>query len=69
VLLVTVGKVFLFDMSALTGLYRAASFIGLGLCLVGIGLFYQRIVFPPGEEAADEAGEPEDEGTPKVGPS
>lgn len=49
VLVVTVGKVFLFDMAALTGLYRAASFAGLGLCLIGVGYLYQRFVFnePP----------------------
>ena len=40
-------KVFLSDMSHLTGLYRALSFIGLGLALVGIGALYQRIIFPP----------------------
>jgi uncharacterized membrane protein len=42
----TVGKVFLVDMSDLTGFYRALSFIGLGLVLVGIGLLYQRLLFP-----------------------
>ena len=47
VVLITVAKVFLFDMSALTGLWRVASFMGLGLSLVGIGFLYQRIVFPP----------------------
>ena len=43
----TVAKLFLFDMSALAGLYRVASFLGLGLSLVGIGVLYQRFVFPP----------------------
>jgi uncharacterized membrane protein len=43
-LLVTAGKVFLIDMSDLTGLYRVASFLGLGLSLVGIGYLYQRFV-------------------------
>jgi uncharacterized membrane protein len=38
--------VFLVDMSDLTGVYRALSFIGLGLVLVGIGLLYQRLLFP-----------------------
>ncbi|KKJ77211.1 hypothetical protein WH95_09170 [Kiloniella litopenaei] len=47
VLLVTT-KVFLWDMSALSGLYRVASFIGLGLCLIGIGFLYQRFVYPIG---------------------
>ena len=45
-LMVTVAKVFLIDMSELTGLYRVASFMGLGLILVGIGYLYQRFVFP-----------------------
>ena len=45
-LMVTVAKVFLVDMSELTGLYRVASFLGLGLFLIGIGYIYQRFVFP-----------------------
>ncbi len=40
-------KVFLSDMAALTGLYRALSFLGLGASLIGIGYLYQRFVFPP----------------------
>jgi uncharacterized membrane protein len=51
-ILAAVAKVFLFDMAGLTGLYRAASFIGLGLCLVGVGWLYQRFVFPRGGPAA-----------------
>jgi uncharacterized membrane protein len=46
VLVVTVLKVFLFDMAGLTGLYRVGSFLGLGLSLIGIGYIYQRFVFP-----------------------
>ena len=42
----TVGKVFLIDMADLTGGWRALSFIGLGLVLVGIGYLYQRLLFP-----------------------
>src|SRR5882672_3892962 len=45
VLVIAVLKVFLFDMAGLTGLYRVASFLGLGLSLVGIGYLYQRFVF------------------------
>jgi uncharacterized membrane protein len=45
--LLTVAKVFLFDMAGLTGVFRALSFIGLGLVLVGIGWLYQRLLFPP----------------------
>ncbi|MEA1653000.1 DUF2339 domain-containing protein [Nitrospirillum sp. BR 11164] len=47
VLLVTVLKVFLSDMADLTGLLRILSFLGLGLCLMGIGYVYQRVVFAP----------------------
>jgi uncharacterized membrane protein len=43
--LLAVAKVFLFDLSGLTGLWRALSFIVLGLVLMGIGLVYQKIVF------------------------
>ena len=46
VILLTVAKVFLVDMDALTGVWRALSFIGLGLVLVCIGLLYQRLLFP-----------------------
>ncbi len=46
-LMVAVVKVFLFDMSDLTGLYRVASFLGLGLTLIGIARIYQRFVFRP----------------------
>ena len=53
VLLLTVGKVFLFDMAALTGLYRAASFAGLGLCLIAVGYLYQRFVFTAPPKAVD----------------
>jgi uncharacterized membrane protein len=45
--LLTVAKVFFVDMSGLTGVFRALSFIGLGLVLVGIGWLYQRLLFPP----------------------
>jgi uncharacterized membrane protein len=45
VLLITVAKVFLSDMADLSGLLRVASFLGLGLSLVGIGWLYQRFVF------------------------
>jgi len=39
-LAIVIGKVFLVDMANLTGLLRAASFVGLGLSLVGLsGLF------------------------------
>ena len=40
----TVLKVFLIDMAQLEGVLRAFSFMGLGICLIGIGLFYQRVL-------------------------
>jgi uncharacterized membrane protein len=46
VVMLTVLKVFLIDMSDLTGIYRALSFLGLGAVLIGIGWFYQRLLFP-----------------------
>ena len=46
VVMLTVFKVFLVDMRDLTGIYQALSFIGLGVVLIGIGWFYQRLLFP-----------------------
>jgi uncharacterized membrane protein len=46
IVLVTIIKVFVWDMAELSGLYRAASFLGLGLSLVAIGWLYQRFVLP-----------------------
>ena len=43
-IVIAVAKVFLFDMSELEGVLRALSFIGLGIVLIGIGLFYQRML-------------------------
>ncbi len=40
-------KVFIVDMSNLDGLWRALSFIGLGLVLMGMGLVYQRLLRRP----------------------
>lgn len=51
VVVLAVGKVFLFDAAQLTGLYRVASFLGLGLCLLSLGYVYQRLVFRPLPEA------------------
>lgn len=42
--LIAVIKVFLIDMANLEGILRALSFIGLGAVLIGIGLFYQKIL-------------------------
>jgi uncharacterized membrane protein len=44
VIALVVCKVFLFDMAALTGALRAASFLGLGAVLIVIGRIYQRLL-------------------------
>ena len=52
-LLLAIGKVFLVDASELEGLYRVLSFLGLGMALIGIGFFYNKVVF--GRQIMDEA--------------
>lgn len=42
-LALTAGKVFLYDLSSLTSLYRVASLIGLGLLLLAGGHAWQRM--------------------------
>jgi hypothetical protein len=44
-LLVTIGKVFLYDLGALGDLYRVASLLGLAMSLILVSLLYQRFVF------------------------
>ena len=44
-LLVTIGKVFLYDLGALRDLYRVASLVGLAVSLILVSLLYQRFVF------------------------
>ena len=61
VIALTIGKAFLIDMSELTGVYRALSFMGLGIVLVAIGWLYQRLLFrkaaaPPAPAAAQGEG-------------
>jgi uncharacterized membrane protein len=46
VVVLSVCKVFFVDMHDLTGIYQALSFIGLGVVLIGIGWFYQCLLFP-----------------------
>ncbi|CBS85745.1 DUF2339 domain-containing protein [Azospirillum lipoferum] len=52
--LAVVAKVFLSDMSDLEGMYRVASFLGLGVSLVGIGWLYQRLLRPPADNLLDQ---------------
>jgi uncharacterized membrane protein len=46
VLLAAIIKAFGFDMSALTGVLRALSYLGLGAAIIAVALIYQRFVFP-----------------------
>jgi len=40
---VSANKVFLYDLSALTSVYRVASFVGLGLLLLAAAFAWQRM--------------------------
>jgi uncharacterized membrane protein len=55
IIMLTITKVFLSDLSHLSGILRALSFIGLGLVLVGIGYFYQRLIFPQNTAEQEDA--------------
>lgn len=44
-MLLTIGKVFLYDLSSLTGIHRILSFLGLAIALIAVSLLYQRFVF------------------------
>ena len=46
-LLATIAKVFLYDLSTLTSIYRVISFIALGLLLLAGAFAYQRLRPPP----------------------
>jgi hypothetical protein len=48
-MLLTILKVFLYDLANVGGLYRALSFLGLAVSLILVSLLYQRFVFPRGE--------------------
>lgn len=47
IILLVVGKAFLYDASELEGLYRVFSFLGLGVSLIGISYFFSRFVYLP----------------------
>ncbi len=55
IILIAVLKVFLLDMANLEGIWRALSFMGLGLVLIGIGLLYQRLLFGGARTAPPDA--------------
>lgn len=50
IIALVVLKVFLVDMSALEGVLRALSFIGLGVTLIGIGYLYQSMILKRPDE-------------------
>lgn len=45
IMILTVGKVFLYDARELEGLFRVFSFLGLGISLMGLSWFYGKYVF------------------------
>ncbi|MDC9823766.1 DUF2339 domain-containing protein [Devosia sp. ZB163] len=58
VVLATIGKVFLYDVSGLEGLWRVGSFLGMGIALLAVSWFYGRFVFgigPSGRKVEVEA--------------
>jgi len=44
-LLLTIGKIFLYDVGELSDLYRVGALLGLALSLIAVSLVYQRFVF------------------------
>jgi uncharacterized membrane protein len=52
-IVLSVLKVFLYDVTGLGGFWRAFSVICLGAVLIGIGLVYQRLVFARRPEAVE----------------
>ncbi len=67
IFMLTVAKAFLFDMSNMTGIFRALSFLGLGAALIGVGYLYQRFVHQP--QPPDEATPPDEETPPEQPPA
>lgn len=57
VVILTVAKVFLYDLAGVQGVFRALSLICLGLTLMGIGWLYQRLLFPPRSRAENAAAQ------------
>ncbi|QDZ11322.1 DUF2339 domain-containing protein [Devosia ginsengisoli] len=54
IMLATVAKVFLFDIGGLEGLWRVASFVGMGLALLATSWFYGRHVFGSRSKPAED---------------
>ncbi|HEX8533384.1 MAG TPA: DUF2339 domain-containing protein, partial [Allosphingosinicella sp.] len=47
----TILKVFLIDASALEGVLRILSFLGLGIALIGLGKLYTRVLSAEGSRS------------------
>lgn len=60
VVLATIGKVFLYDVSGLEGLWRVGSFLGMGIALLAVSWFYGRFVFGIGPSGAKRAADQAD---------
>lgn len=58
VMLLAVGKVFLYDTAQLRDLYRVFSFLGLGLSLLLLAFLYQRFVFGAARRGPGTTGAP-----------
>ncbi len=52
IMLATVAKIFLFDISGLDGLWRVTSFVAMGVALLATSWFYGRFVFGRHKDAA-----------------
>jgi uncharacterized membrane protein len=57
-LLLTLAKVFLFDLGTVGGLFRVASLFGLAISLISVSLLYQRFVFTKASEVEASAVSP-----------
>ncbi len=60
-LMIVVGKIFLIDTAGLSSLWRVASFLGLGLSLLGLSYFHQKMGAEFTEEGAKNSGNGEAE--------
>ncbi len=58
-LMVVVGKIFLIDTAGLSSLWRVASFLGLGLSLLGLSYFHQKMGAEFTEETTQNSGDGE----------
>jgi uncharacterized membrane protein len=56
-MMITVVKVFLYDLGELEDLYRVASLLGLAVSLILVSFAYQRFVVPLGERSNSGGGE------------